>query len=161
MWTAAIRSWGCNRIDMKSREPLNLQGGTNLQPVPKCVALILTSAVQDNADIVILDLDVELHKKVEPDWERLMREGRFENAEKLPHAFRIRFMMGEKKQELPPAPGSLFEPAVRILLNFAEIPYWKKKDISGELETINPYSKWAVESQDLAQKVQLRRIRAT
>jgi hypothetical protein len=146
---------------VNSREPLSLKSETSTQPVPRFVVLILKKAIQDEADHVVFELDLDLHKKVKVKEEKMMAEGRIPDSDELPKAFQITFKIGGKEQKLSPSPGGLFEPVVRILLNAAGIPYWTQGETSAELETVNPYSKWVIESKDLTQRIQLRRIRAT
>jgi hypothetical protein len=62
---------------------------------------------------------------------------------------------------MPSASGELFGNVTRILLLAAGIPVWTKGEISAPLETINPASRWMLESKDLTRRVELRQIRAT
>jgi hypothetical protein len=135
-------------------------------PLVKFVSLILARAIWDKVDLVIFELDQQLHAKGEIEHEQLLSKAGakitlddFMKAfEMIPKAFAITFKTGENKHKLAPAAGSLFDPAVRIILNAGEIPYWRKGEISGEFETEKPASKWRIESKDLTRSLELKRV---
>jgi hypothetical protein len=144
---------------MSSREPFDFQRGADRLPVAKFASLILQQAIADNADCIIFELDLEAHKEIKAEKEEA--KVLLHDMKKFPTAFQIIFKFGEKDGKLAPANGYLFEPVTRVLLNAAEIPYWTKDEVSAELETSNPSTKWIIESKDLTQRIQLQRIRAT
>jgi hypothetical protein len=137
-------------------------------PLINFVSLILAQAILDKVDTIIFELDQQLHAKAETEFEKMLSEAGtkvtaadFMKASEIkPKAFAITFKTGEKKYDLAPAPGALFTPTVNVVLNAAAIPYWKKGEVSGEFETEKPSSKWRIESKDLTQRIQLRRIHA-
>ena len=132
--------------------------------------MFVNDAVFQNADAITFELDKELHLKVREEMKSLKQlldngaqtvDRYFFELNKLPKAFGISFRIGEVQDPLPSANGELFGNVIRILLLAAGIPYWTKDEISAQIETINPASKWLIESKDLSCRVQLRRIRAT
>jgi hypothetical protein len=131
----------------------------NQLPVAKMAKLLVRQAVEANADCVIFELELEAHKKITAEKAEPNKDPQA-GAERFPGAFQIFLKIKEVEKQLPPAGGYLFEPVTRILLNAVEIPYWTKDEVSAKLETSNPSSKWIIESKNLTQRIQLRRIRA-
>jgi hypothetical protein len=128
-------------------------------PVAKMANLLLCQAIEADADYIVFELDLEAHREIIAERENIA-DTHLADMKKFPTAFRITLKIGETEKKLSPANGYLFELVMRVLLNAVEIPYWKKDEISAELETVNPSSKWVIESKDLTQQIQLRRIRA-
>jgi hypothetical protein len=129
-------------------------------PVVKMAKLLLLQAINADADFVVFELDLEAHRKIKAEREDMAKIN-LQNKERFPTAFQITLKSGEKEKKLAPATDYLFEPVTRVFLNAAEIPYWTKGETSAELETCNSSSSWGIESKDLTQRIQLRRIRAT
>jgi hypothetical protein len=103
---------------------------------------------------------LELHSKAEAEQDKMQSQGNFSQYE-FPEVFHITLKKDGTESKMPSAPSNLFDPIARVLLNAVEVPYWKKDEISAELETSNPQSKWKIESKDSTRKIQLQRIRAT
>ncbi len=142
-------------------QAIDFKGGSGViedLPVVRFAKLILWQAIQDKADQVIFELEPEAHKAIQAEKE-LLTAARIFDSTRFPSAFRITYKIGDVGNELTPTKAVLFEPAMRVLLNAAEIPFWKKGDISAELVTANPDSKWLLESKDLTRRIELRRIR--
>jgi hypothetical protein len=126
-------------------------------------------AFADRTDSIIFELDLELHAKEEA--ERVKQLEVLSAATKIEQpasslktstpAFTIKQMTGDKEYQFVPPPSHLFDPVVRVLLAAAEIPYWVKGRVSGELGTVNPDSRWQLESEDVTRRIHLKRIRAT
>ena len=154
-------------MDMESKhEPLDL--AVKSAPANGLVAQLLIQAIRDKADVVTFKLDRDLHLKTKDAWESVMATMKLPNdpddfislLNSQPKAFQIIFRIGDKKQNQTPIHGNLFEPTVRILLLAVEVPYWIKGDVSAGFETVNPVSKWLLESKDLTRQVELRRVRS-
>lgn len=147
---------------------ISLEVGKDDVPAIRFVKLILSLAIQDNADEVTFTLDLEAESKVRAEQEQLrqrgniteMLAGNHPKTSCMTSTFSMIYQTGGRQQDLPPAPGSLFEPAMRILLNAAGIPYWTKGEVAGEFETLNPASKWRLSSPALDQSVRLQRLTA-
>ena len=114
-------------------EPLKLRTGFDTLPTKKFTELILERAIEDKADKIIFELAQD---------------------------FQITRLTGAKESKSAPASANLYEVTIRILLTATEIQYWTKGEVSAPLETVNPISKWMLESKDLTKRVELRRIRA-
>jgi len=141
---------------------LDLKCSPNDGQIPTVILtkLMLRDAVNKEADYLIFELDLQLHTKAEAEHDKMRKNGDYSNYE-FPEVFHITFKKDGNESKKPSAPSNLFDLIVRVLLNVVEVPYWKKGEISAELETGNPSSKWIIESKDLTQRIQLRRIRAT
>ncbi len=138
---------------------LGIESFQNQPPVPRFVRLILFQAIYDKAEeiIFVMNEKVETQSQIE----ELPENDADDLADVSPvsrDAFTITFKLRDKQLSLAPAPGRLFEPAMRIFLNAAEIPYWTKTPVSGELQTLNPVTRWAIRSDNLAAHVHLLRL---
>jgi hypothetical protein len=153
-----------------SSTPLNLNIDSTENPTVKLTLTIIRNAIILKADAILLELDTELHLKVHEELESLRRllenksltfEEFIFKSDKLPNAFRVTHIINGVQDPVPSITGELFGSVINILLNAVGIPYWTKGEISTPLETINPPSKWMIESKDLTQRVELNRIRAS
>ena len=143
---------------MKTGDPIDLKSGEETQPIPKFVELIIALALDDKADSITFEFDPALWDKIKAEEAKMTSEGIDLDEIKFPDVFIITFKVGNEKRKLEPPPGSLFNPVVRIILNAAAIPYWTKGEVSGELVTVNPDSKWRLESNDLTKRFELQKI---
>jgi hypothetical protein len=105
----------------------------NLAPVQRLVRLILRQAVLDGADRIEFRL----------------------TSESSEVAFQMTVRTGGGETNLSPCPGSLFSPCMVVICNHASVPYYAKGRVNGSIRTVNPTSKWRLESDDLAQRVLL------
>jgi hypothetical protein len=153
-----------------SNTPLNLKNDSTTDPTIKLTLSIIRSAVSLKADAILLELDTELHSKVHEELESLRQllenksltvEQFFFKADKLPNAFGVTYIINGVQDPAPSISGELFTSVINILLLAIGIPYWSKDKVSAQLETINPATKWMLESDDLTQRIQLRKIRTT
>jgi len=155
--------------------PLNLKTDSATAPTIRLTLQLIKDAIKLKAEAIQLELDVELHLKVHEEMQKLNKEMmaavKIKNKSKavdemifklcqLPNAFGVTYTINGVENQMTPANGELFGNVIRILLLAAGIPVWTKGEISAPLETINPASKWMLESKDLTQRIQLRRIRA-
>jgi hypothetical protein len=152
-----------------SNTPLNLKRDSPTDPTTKLTLQIIKDAVILNADAILLELDTELHLKVHEELESLRQllenksltvDQFFFKIGQLPNTFGVTYTINGVQDPTPSVSGELFGSVINILLLAVGIPYWTKDEISTPLETINPTSKWMIESKDLTQRIQLRRIRA-
>ena len=149
---------------------LDLKFCASEAPTNKIMKLWIKAAIDRKVDFIVFELDCKVHEQEKTEREKFFSseismdaDGKLKNAqlnsfEDLPKAFHIRLGIGNTEEELAPASGSLFGSTIRILLIAAEIPYWNKGKTSCDFETINPSAKWQLESEDLQQRVLLRRI---
>ena len=153
-----------------SNTPLNLKRDSTTDPTIKMTLQIIKDAIILKADAILLELDTELHLKVHEELESLRQllenksltvDQFFFKIGRLPNAFGVTYTINGVQHQCPSASGELFGSVINILLIAVGIPYWTKDEISTPLETINPASKWMLESKDLTQRIQLQRIRAT
>jgi hypothetical protein len=79
---------------------------------------------------------------------------------KLPNACEVIYIIGEKREQMAPLSGELFGNILNILLLASGVPPWTKGETSAPLETIQPTSKWMLESNDVTRRIHLQRIRA-
>jgi hypothetical protein len=128
-------------------------------PVLRFVKLVLIQAIQDKADEITFALDIQREAKLRAEKEQLEQQGRITESLSVNHpkTFSMNYRATGRQHDLPAAPGNLFEPAVRILLNAAGLPYWTKGEVAGEFETLNPESKWRLTSSALDREVRLKR----
>lgn len=114
---------------------LNLarNGGHDLQPVPRFVSLVIRQALDDGAQRI--EFSVE-----DPSSDK---------------GFRIRYSGKVSNHEMVPVPGSLFDPVVVVLCNYASVPYYAAGSVQGTLHTSQPDSRWRLESNNLKQHVVL------
>ena len=152
-----------------STTPLDLKRDATTEPPTGLTLQIISNAVKLNAGAILLELDVEQHLKVQEEMKSLLQrvnnktltvEQLFFKTWKLPQALSITFLIAGEWSQMPSVNGELFGNITKILLIAAGIPPWTKADISTPLETINPVSKWTLESKDITRQLQLRRIRA-
>lgn len=115
---------------------LSFGGGDSLQPVPMLVNLALEQAVYSRAErIEFLLTDAKSHD-----------------------GFRMAYYAANgERTDLPPAAGSLFEPAMVVLCNYASVSYYKKGKVKGRFTTQSPSSSWDLESEDLTKKLLLKK----
>jgi hypothetical protein len=166
--------------------PLNLDTYSTSEPLNKLVLTIIKNAISVGADAILLELDLELHTKVEkaseairakyrrPDFYEAIFRRRFKDyfcygkstVEKmffelgqLPNALKVTHIINGVEEATPSARGSLFEDITQILLVTAGVPAKTTGEVSAVIETIKPVSKWIIESKDLTQRIQLKRIR--
>jgi hypothetical protein len=152
--------------------PLNLKSDSEEAPIIRLAHQLVKDAVKLRADKIMLELDVELHAKTHEELKRLNEEiaksGKtlqiggefFFKLMHLPDAVRISYMTNGIPSQLPSMNGELFGNIVSILLQACGIAPWTKGNVSARLETVNPVSKWILESKDVTRELQLRRIRA-
>jgi len=114
-------------------EPFKLTTGADTVPTKKFVELILGQAIWNKTDKLIF---------------------------RLGEQFEITAVIGEREEKFAPAPSSLYEPIIRVLLAASEIQYWTKGEVSAPFETVNPVSRWTLESKDLSRSLVLRRVRS-
>src|ERR1700685_4494211 len=171
---------------------LNLDDDSVKESINRLVLQIIKDAIKLGADGILLNLDLELHLKVEKESE-VVREKyrrptfyeaifkkrfkdfvRFEKLSfrklnvsrmffqlgQLPNALKLTYIVNGVEEAMTPIRGCLFEDITEILLVAAGVPPKAKGEASGVIETIKPVSKWILESKDLTQQIQLRRIRA-
>ena len=153
--------------------PLNLTPDSKVAPVIRLTHMLIKDALMLRAEEILLELDVELHAKTHEELKRLNEEmaksGKtlqiggefFFKLMHLPNAVGVTYTINGIPNQRPSMNGELFGNIVSILLQACGIAPWTKGNISAPLETINPASKWILESKDLTRLVQLRRIRAT
>jgi hypothetical protein len=166
---------------------LNLDRDSAKEPINKMVLCIIRDAIKLGADGILLEFDLELHAKFEkeskpirekyrrPNFYEAIFKRRFKDffcfgkptIEKmffelgqLPNALRVSYIINGVEKNMPSANGGLFEDATQILLVAAGVPPKTSGEISGVIETIKPTSKWKLESKDLTQRIELRKIRA-
>ena len=94
-------------------------------------------------------------------FRKLNNGRRFFEIGKLPTALGVIYVINGVQEATPSAHGDLFEDIIRILEDAAGISPKTKGEISGIIETINPISRWMLESKDLTQQIHLKRIRKT
>jgi hypothetical protein len=147
--------------------PLNLKTDSATAPIIRLTLQLIKDAIKLKAEAIRLELDMELHLKVHEEM-KVINLNKSQTADelifkitRLPNAFGITYTINGVQTPMPSANGELFGNVTRILLLAAGIPIWTKGEISAPLETIDPASKWMLESKDLTQRIQLRRIRAT
>jgi hypothetical protein len=154
--------------------PLNLKPDSATAPMIRLTHQLIKDAIKLKAEAIRLELDMELHLKVQEEMQKLHEktmavvEKRSEAVDemlfkigRLPNAFGVTYTINGVENQMTPANGELFGNVIRILLLAVGIPVWTKGEISAPLETINPASNWMLESKDLSRRVELRRIRAT
>jgi hypothetical protein len=172
---------------------LNLDDDSAKEPINRLVLQIIKDAIKLGADGISLDLDLELHLKVERQrkaiWEKYRRPSfyeaifkkkfkdylRFEKLsfrklnfdrmffelDQLPNALKLTYIINGVEEAMRPISGWLFEDIIQILSVTAGIPPETNGEVSAVIETVKPTSKWKLESKDLTQRVELRRIRAS
>jgi hypothetical protein len=145
--------------------PLNLDIHSTREPIDKLVLTVIKDGIALGADGILLELDFDLHLKVQKESEvirekyrrptfyeaifkkrykdffcygKSMVEKMFFELGQLPMALKVAYSINGIQQLTPPVRGELF----------ADI-----------IETIKPVSKWMLESEDLTRHVRLRRIR--
>jgi hypothetical protein len=69
--------------------------------------------------------------------------------------FQVTVRVKATEHKLAPFPGSLFSPCNVVLCNHANLAYYAKGNVKGRIETVNPRSEWAMESDDLQQRILL------
>ncbi len=57
-------------------EPLNLRCELDSKPIPKLISLILSQAIYEKAECIILELDLELHLKAQAQYEAIDKKYR-------------------------------------------------------------------------------------
>jgi hypothetical protein len=148
---------------------LNLKYDSTASPSIKMFLEIIKHAVLENADAIVLELDTELHLKVQEelamlvearDQKLLTPDQYFFKLSRLPTAFSITYLIAGKPEPNPSANGEFFGDFIRFILVETGIPPWTKGQVSTSFETIKPVSKWTFESKDLTRLVELKRIRA-
>ena len=92
-------------------------------------------------------------------FRKLNIQRRFFEIGKLPTTLRLIYIVNGVQEIMPSVHGGLFEDIVRILQVAAKISPKTTGEMSGVIETIKPVSKWMLESKDLTQQIQLKRIR--
>jgi hypothetical protein len=149
-------------------DPLNLKTDPATAPMIRLTLKIVEDAIRLNADVILLELDMELHMKAREELialkqslqeKSITKDQYFFKFGRLPDAGEVIYVIGGKRKQMPPFHGELFECVVRILLQACGMAPWTKGEISGPLETVNPASKWILESKDLTRRIELRRIR--
>jgi hypothetical protein len=150
--------------------PLNLKTDPATAPIIRLTLKIIENAIRRNADVILLELDMELHMKTREELitlkqslqeKSITKDQYFFKFGRLPDACKVIYVIEGKREQMPPIHGELFECVVRILLQACGMAPWTKGEISGPLETVNPASKWMLESKDLTHRVELRRIRTS
>jgi hypothetical protein len=126
---------------------LSLAEMANEAPVLRFVKLILFQAIHEKAEQILFELN-QLPEKPPVDAASTK-------------TFSITIKTGEKSFNLAPPPESLFDPAMRILLGAADIPYWTKREVSADIETRNPSTRWRLASSDVNRSIHLERIKNT
>jgi hypothetical protein len=153
-----------------SNTPLNLKPDLTAEPPIRMVLQIVKDAIVLNADTIFLELDMELHLKVQEETKSLLQSMQnkslsadefFLKYDRLQKAFGVAYAINGVQNQMTPANGELFGDITKTLLLAAGISNSTKGEISAEFETSNPPSKWRIESKELARKIQLQRIRAT
>jgi hypothetical protein len=117
-------------VDLRKGEPANLQS------TPSFVNLLLFQALFDHAEkleLSLLDASSET-------------------------GLRITYAGKGFRHEFHPAHGSLFDPVVVVLCNYASIDYYKKGPVKGRIQTKRPDSCWLLESEDLKKHVLLTKV---
>jgi hypothetical protein len=169
-------------------DALDLDTSSPIEPLNKLVLCIIKDAIKLGADGILLELDLELHAKVEkqsevirekyrsPTFYEAIFKGRFKDffcfgkptiekmffeLDQLPNALKVAYIINGVEEATPSTRGSLFEDISRILLAAAGVPSKTSGEVSAIIETIKPISKWRIESKDLTREIQLQRIRAT
>jgi len=172
--------------------PLNLKYDSTAAPIIKLTHQIIKHAVILKADAVLMELDTELHLKVEKESEVIREKYRrptfyeaifkkrfkdyirfkklsyrklivsrmFFELNQLSNALKVIHIINGIEQAMPSARGCLFEDITRTLLIAAGVPPKTTGKVSGMIETINPISKWRLESKDLTRRIELRKIQA-
>lgn len=167
---------------------LNLDLDSAKEPINKLALCIIKDAMKLYADGILLELDLELHSQFEkeskpirekyrrPNFYEAIFKRRFKDyfcfgkptIEKmffelgqLPNALKVTYIINGVEENMPSANGGLFEDIIQILLVAAGVPPKTSGEVSAVIETIKPASKWRLESKDLTQRIELRRIRAT
>jgi hypothetical protein len=165
--------------------PLNLAYDSARKPIDKLALQFIKDAIKLGADAIFLELDLELHVKVEkesepirekyrrPNFYEAIFKGRFRDyfyygkpsIEKmffelgqLPNALEVTYVINGVEKDMLPAHGSLFEDITRILLAAAGVPPKTSGEVSAMIETMKPISKWRLESRDLTRRIELRRV---
>jgi hypothetical protein len=147
--------------------PLNLKPDSATAPTISLTLQLIKEAIKLKAEAIRLELDMELHLKVHEEMKAINQDKSqtvdelFFKISRLPKAFGVTFTINGVQNQMPSASGELFGNVTRILLLAVGIPVWTKGEISAQLETINPASKWILESKDLTRRIELRRIRKT
>jgi hypothetical protein len=157
-----------------SNTPLDLKPDSAPAPMIHLTHQLIKDAIKLKAEAIRLELDMELHLKVHAEMVKMHEEmmshvkntpqiidEHFSKLGRLPNAFGVIYTINGVENQMTPVNGELFGNVIRILLLAVGIPVWTKGEISAPLETINPASKWMLESKDLTRRVELRRIWAT
>ena len=153
-------------------QALNLDTYSTSEPLNKLVLTIIKNAISVGADAILLELDLELHTKVEkvseairakyrrPDFYEAIFRRRFKDyfcygkstVEKmffelgqLPNALKVTHIINGVEEATLSARGSLFEDITQILLVTAGVPAKTTGEVSAVIETIKPVSKWIIE----------------
>jgi hypothetical protein len=149
-------------------EVFNLSRDPEAAPILKLASQIIKDAIALNADAILMELDVELHLKVQQEMAALNEalekksitaDRCFFELGKLPGAFHLTHIIDGKSHPAPSGNGELFGHIVRIFLLTMDIPPWTKDEISASFETIKPVSRWTFKSKDLTRRVEFKRIR--
>ena len=93
-------------------------------------------------------------------FRKLNIEKMFFELAQLPMALKVTYLIDGVQQTMPSFHGELFADVIRILQVAAGVSPKTSGEISAIIETVKPASKWMLESKDLTQRIQLRRIRA-
>lgn len=129
--------------------------------VTRFAKLILFQAINEKAEEIIFELKQGIDQETQSDYEELMKAGDPDkyasSALAVGTSFTITFKTRDKQHHLPSAPGRLFEPATKIYLDAADIPNRTGTAVSGQIQTQNPVTKWAIKSDDLSTCVRLLR----
>ena len=106
------------------------------QPVQRMASVLLSQAIFDHAERVEISLD-DIDSQT---------------------GVRFTLSISGSIQELPPAPGCLFEPLVVVFCNYAGVAYYSKGSIEGTLVTQRPRSTWRLQSDDLRRAIALLKV---
>ncbi len=112
---------------------LGYESAKNLAPVARLIRLILQQAVLDEAHQIEFWLEDESSET----------------------GFQVAVRTGSGESRLAPSSGTLFSPCIVVLCNYAAVPYYTKGHVTGTIKTINPTSRWTLESDDLHQRILL------
>jgi hypothetical protein len=138
--------------------PLNLKPDSEVAPVIRLTHMLIKDALRLRAEEILLELDVELHAKTHDELiklnEEMAKTGKtleiggefFFKLTHLPKAVGVTYTINGIPNQQPRMNGELFGNIVSILLQACGIAPWTKSNISAQLETINPASKWIFES---------------
>ena len=165
---------------------LNLHYDSAKESLNKLVLCIIKDAIKLGVDSILLEVDLELHLKVQkasevihekykhPSFFEAIFKSRFKDyfsfgrttIEKmffelgqLPQVLRIIYSINGVQEAMPSACGNMFVDIVRILQSSGGIAPNTNREVSATIETVKPVSQWNLESKDLTQKIELKRIR--